>query len=69
MKNLISIQDAYIARMLRTAPSKRGNALVSANAWRAGIDGLRAIGFTQAQAERAMYDARDMVALERIARS
>lgn len=66
-RNTIQIQDEYIAAMKAISPSNRNYCVLVAKASRKLIDELKTAGLSGSQAERALYDAHEVMQNERVA--
>jgi len=64
MKNVIAIQTEYIDTMEAISQKSRNYAVVLAKASKKAMYALLDMGLRQPEAERAMYDAHDMLHLQ-----
>jgi hypothetical protein len=63
MENVISIQDAYIASLIKKNESDRNVEVISSKNWKKAMTALRALGIEGTPAEKIMMDANDIVQL------
>ncbi len=63
MKNVITTQTEYIETMSAIAQTNRNYSVILAKASKKAMNSLMDLGLSQREADRALYDAHDMLKL------